>query len=72
MAPLNVLKVRLRDGSTHILQPMDVPNDQLDEAFRNERGPFAGAWITTADDAQIRKDDIVSFQMMDAVTAYTR
>lgn len=69
----NVLKVRLRDGSVHILQPdgSEVPSAQLEEAFRNERGPFAAMWITTVDDVQIRKADIVSFQAMRAIDAYS-
>ena len=70
----NVLVVKLRDGSTHVLQPDEsqVPSEQLEEAFRNETGPFSAAWITTVDDAQIRKDDVVSFRMMRAIDAYSR
>ena len=69
----NVLKVQLSDGSVHILQPDEskVPSAQLEEAFRNERGPFGAAWLTTVDDVQIRKADIVSFRTMRAIDAYS-
>lgn len=69
----NVLVVRLRDGSKHVLQPneSEVPSEQLEDAFRNERGPFSAAWLVTVDDARIRKDDIVSFRQVRAVEAYT-